>query len=216
MFICLEGTDGAGKSTQANLLVDRLHQDRIPCLLVSEFSNTPIGDVIREILTYDRFIRFQKSSPTRFSESLLILSDFSMKTEELIIPALRQNTVIIADRHLDSQIAYHAPFIAASYQLNQDEFIASWMDFLHRFFPKLPDLTILLDISIEESIKRVKDRENVEMTDEELSVIGQSIKIYRWLAQHNPSYLVVDAEISIDELTDQLHRIILHRIDKGN
>lgn len=216
MFICLEGTDAAGKSTQAAMLTKRLNDNSIPSILVDEFSVSPIGDLIRDILVTDRFIRFHRRYPTRITESLLVLSDFCLKTEEIIIPALKQGLTVISDRYIASQIAYHAQFISEAYSLDLEQFLGKWRQTIYSLFPQEPDFTVLLDISTAESFKRVICRENHKMTPEELLIIQNSINIYKWLAKESPDkYVILNAEQPVDSLSDQIYSVIIRRLNSS-
>ena len=99
LFIVFEGLDGSGKSTQQQLLNDKLQFDKISSISFREPGSTVIGEKIVKILQSD-----QKLSP--LSELLLFYVSRSAIIEEKIKPALANYDVVICDRYFYSSIAY--------------------------------------------------------------------------------------------------------------
>ena len=99
LFIVFEGLDGSGKSTQQQLLNDKLLFDKISCISFREPGSTVTGDKIVEILESE-----QQLSP--ISELLLFYVSRSAMLEEKIKPALENYDVVICDRYFYSSIAY--------------------------------------------------------------------------------------------------------------
>lgn len=132
LFISLEGIDGSGKTTvQAGLLQ---HFSKYPSLAIREPGGTLISEKIREILLDEKNLEI-----TARTEAFLYAAARSQLVEEIIRPALAQGKVVIADRYLDSTIAYQG------YGRGLDlEFLTT----LNRLCcgNLSPDLTLLLDI----------------------------------------------------------------------
>ena len=99
VFIALEGGEGAGKSTQAQLLVTRLQQEGRHAILVHEPGTTPLGQHLREYLKSK-----QKISPE--AELLLFEASRAQLMAEVIQPSLSHGISVIADRFAASSIAY--------------------------------------------------------------------------------------------------------------
>ena len=99
VFIALEGGDGAGKSTQAQMLVARLRREGRQATLVHEPGTTTLGDHLRAYLKSDRRICPQ-------AELLLFEAARAQLVEEIIRPSLEKGTSVVADRFAASSIAY--------------------------------------------------------------------------------------------------------------
>lgn len=209
MFLSIEGTDAAGKTTQVHLIRNALIKRGVPTTVVQEFSNSLMGEIINTTLTTDRFIRFNRAHPTRLSETLLIMSDLALETEEIIIPALQKGNLVISDRHIDSHIAYQVPFIAQQYGLDEEKLIDEWAKFWYSKFSRIPDMTIFLDVSLETSEKRTLLKENYVLNAEERSILKKSITVYKWLCKNNPKrFIIIDGEKPIEMITSDILNVL--------
>ncbi|QCE33914.1 dTMP kinase [Acetobacteraceae bacterium] len=147
LFITLEGGEGAGKSTQARLLASWLEKSGYEVCLTREPGGTKGAEALRDLLLFSDY---------KFSSRVEVALLFAARLdhiEKVILPALENGKVVICDRFLDSTIAYQGYGI----QKGEQEtlyFIKS----LHKFLTVSPDLTFLLDISVEEGMKRAKKR----------------------------------------------------------
>lgn len=151
MFITFEGFEGSGKSTQINLLAGYLKKNGYPVLLLREPGSTRISEKIRAILLDKKndFIREK-------TELLLYLAARAQLVEEKIIPALKQNKIVLCDRFQDATTAYQGYGLGLDIKLIKSfgEFVAAELK---------PDLTILLDIKVEEGLKRRgKNKDRIE------------------------------------------------------
>ena len=142
LFIAFEGGEGAGKTTQAGLLHERLRQLEIPCDMVREPGGTELGEYLRDYLKSDRPL-----SP----EAELLL--FEAARVELIVnrvkPSLESGRVVIADRYSGSTVAY---------QGHGRGLDLSSVDTLNRFatFGIRPNIIFLLDLDPVEGLKRIE------------------------------------------------------------
>jgi dTMP kinase len=144
MFITFEGLDYSGKSTQAALLVERLEkvaQGRA-IRFIREPGGTPVSEKIREILL-DR----EHHEISEVAEMLLFSASRNQLVTEVIIPALMNNEIVVCDRYDDSTTAYQG------YGRGLDLQSISQMNRLATAGVR-PDLTILLDIPLEEIARR--------------------------------------------------------------
>jgi dTMP kinase len=140
VFICLEGSDGSGKGTQAQLLADWLRSAGMDMVLTKEPTGGPIGVLLREI------IRGNTEVPP-LAEAMLFAADRSYHLEREILPALRAGKIVVCDRYIHSSLAYQ-PARGVPEQAVRE---------LNRHFPK-PDLAILLDVSTEVAAKRAEGK----------------------------------------------------------
>lgn len=100
-FITFEGIEGAGKSTVARAVQQRLESAGAPCILVREPGGSPLAERIREMLLDPRH---RGLSPR--AELLLYLASRAQLVDEIIRPALARGTNVICDRFMDASVAY--------------------------------------------------------------------------------------------------------------
>ena len=153
MFITLEGSEGAGKSTLIERLKNYFLNKKIEFIFTKEPGATEEGKELRKILL-DKTIKLDP-----LSETFLLLADRLEHVRKIINPALEKNKNILSDRYLDSTYAYQG----AGRKINHDE--------LDQFIKPLkfpePDLTIYLDLPVEEGLKRARARDKLDRFEEE-------------------------------------------------
>jgi len=156
-LVVLEGTEGAGKTTQIKLLAERLTTAGIPCVAVREPGGTPVGDDIRDILLHPE----QEITPA--TEALLFMASRAELIAREIIPSLIEGRVVLVDRFFLSTYAYQI----YGRGLAEDEI---------RTANKLataglvPDITLLFDLSSNEGLARADargERDRMERADDE-------------------------------------------------
>ncbi len=142
LFITFEGVEGSGKSTQARLLYHRLQERGYPVILTREPGGTRIGEMIRRILVD---LQHTEMEPT--TEILLFLSARAQLVQELIRPYLDTGGIVVCDRYADSTYAYQG------YGLGRD---LDELQAINRIATGglQPDLTLLLDMPVEEGLER--------------------------------------------------------------
>ena len=101
IFITLEGPDGAGKSTQARMLAERIKKTGHEVVLTREPGGTSLGERIRDVLMYA-----PDGSHDALSDALLFNAARSRQVSEVIGPALERGTLVVCDRFSDSTLAY--------------------------------------------------------------------------------------------------------------
>jgi dTMP kinase len=144
-LIVLEGVEGAGKTTQLRRLEARLVAAGVSCLAVREPGGTPVGDAIRELLL-DPAWRIEPRT-----EALLFMASRAQLVREVIRPALERGTFVISDRFFLSTYAYQ---IAGRGLPEDDVRRANAL----ATGALVPDLTLLLDLPIEEGFRRAGKR----------------------------------------------------------
>jgi dTMP kinase len=140
----MEGPDGAGKTTQASLLKERLENLGLEVVLTREPGGTLIGEEIRKILLNPDF-----QEMTVACEILLYSAARAQLVSQCIYPSLRQGFIIISDRYLDSNIVYQG--FAGGEKLEIINKINMWAT-----AQLLPDVTFLLDIDAEYGLLRLQ------------------------------------------------------------
>ena len=191
VFVCFEGGEGAGKSTQARMLRERLEADGHVVLLTREPGDTPVGAKVRRIV-----LDPATGELADRTEALLYAADKAEHIHAVVRPALDRGEVVVTDRYVDSTLAYQG----AGRSLDGDEleWVARWATDDLR-----PHLTVLLDLEPSAGLTRFEDRDRIE---------GESIEFHQRvreeflrLAKADPDhYLVVDAHAPRDEIADQV------------
>jgi dTMP kinase len=143
LFVTFEGTEGSGKSTQIQLLANRLIELKRVVLTLREPGGTRIGEEIRHILKHS------EAGAGMFPETELLLMNASRAqlVREVICPALSGGKVVLCDRYFDSSIAYQV----YGRDLNPDQ-AQRMIDFAINNCR--PDLTLLLRVPLEVSEAR--------------------------------------------------------------
>jgi dTMP kinase len=133
IFITFEGPDGAGKTTQLNLLAENLRQRGLTVCCTREPGGTELGDKIRNLL-----LDIAHNKMSARTEALLYMAARAQHVAELILPVLARGEVVLSDRYADSTIVYQG----VARCLAKDELVA-----INRFATEgvKPDLTLLLD-----------------------------------------------------------------------
>ncbi|OAA29749.1 thymidylate kinase [Kosmotoga arenicorallina S304] len=179
MFISFEGIDGSGKSTQVKLFVEYLKNSNYHYLLIREPGGTKAGEDIRKILLHLDYRLFPQT------ELLLFMASRSQIVREIILPALKCGTVVIADRFLDSSVAY---------QGYGRELGVETVRSLNRLATGnlKPDLTFLIDISPEDAEKRKRAQEkNDKIERESLDFFKRVREGYLKIAKAEPERVKV-------------------------
>jgi dTMP kinase len=194
VFIALEGGDGAGKSTQAQLLCSWLEELGHTVVVTREPGGTPFGRAVRELVLHGDHV-----APR--AEALLFAADRAHHVETRIRPALSRGEVVITDRYMDSSIAYQG----AGRDLGVDEVrdLNLWAT-----GGLLPDLTVLVDLPADVGRSRrhgVHDR----LESEPGQFHGAVRELFLTLAQAAPDrYLVVDGELA----PGRIHELVRARV----
>ncbi|NLV21858.1 MAG: dTMP kinase [Syntrophomonadaceae bacterium] len=140
-FISLEGIDGCGKTTLRDQLYD-YYKEKYEVLVLREPGGTEVSEKIRDMLLDVRNVGIKPRT-----EAFLYAASRSQLVEEMILPALQAGKIVIADRFMDSTIAYQG------YGRGLDIEFLQELNHLCTGGLK-PDLTLLLDIDPEEGQKR--------------------------------------------------------------
>ena len=198
-FIVFEGLDGSGKSTLMNRLSQTLKDRNIDHELTREPGGTELGDKLRELI-----VTKTSQPPTARTELLMYEASRAQLVEIWIRPRLQQKKWILSDRFSASSIAFQA----GGRSINEDDVI--WLNQFATMGLE-PDLYILLDISIEESKRRRKkrqdstgvgeDRIESEKDDFHTRVRQQFLQ----LAHGKPKqWFVLSADLSTEEMLNQV------------
>jgi len=191
LFITFEGGEGCGKSVQARALYRRLSKLAIPAILTHEPGSTPFGSKLGRWLKWA-----QDKDISPLTELLLFNASRAQLVNEVIQPNLEAGKVVICDRYADSTTAYQ------SYGRGLDLEMVKAVNNAATQGLK-PDLTVLLDISAEEGLARIKARRRDRFEQEELAFHQRVSDGYLKLAADAPQrWLVIDATQSKEKIEE--------------
>ena len=152
-FICIEGLDGCGKTTQAKLLAKKLRKSH-NAVYTAEPSRGKIGTYIRKSYLYG------EKRLSSVLEALLFAADRIEHVENEVIPALNEGRLVISDRYVYSSLAYQG---AAGLSLE-------WIDKVNEHALK-PDLAVFIDVDLETVMDRLKAKKSVMENTETLKKV---------------------------------------------
>ncbi|HPK54812.1 MAG TPA: dTMP kinase [Smithellaceae bacterium] len=210
-LITFEGIEGSGKSTQMQLVAKTLLKQNIPLLVTREPSGTDIGRKIGDIL----FHREHKDMCAE-TEIFLFCAARAQHVREIIMPALKQNKVVLCDRFSDATYAYQG----AARGLNP-EFIKIINDY--SALGLKPALTLLFDLPVETGIQRAEARDNsaqnASFSDrfekESLNFHGRVREGYLNILRREPERIrLIDAARDINAIQEEVYRYIMDFIQK--
>ena len=193
-FITIEGTDGGGKSTKIEKLVEYLKSMGREVVVTREPGGTNISEKLREIL-----LDAKNSEMTDITEALLYAASRAQHVEEKILPAVKEGKIVICDRFLDSSIVYQG--YARGLDIEMIKTINSFA------LSKIkPDITLFFDIRPEIGILRKKNMHELDrMEQEKIDFHNKVYNGYKALLNENPERIKrIDAEKTIDEVYKQV------------
>lgn len=195
LFITIEGIEGAGKSTNAKLVVEYLNNLKLQVLHTREPGGTLIAEKIRDIL-----LQQDINEPiTNQAELLLLFAARSQHLENLIIPALNAGTFVVCERFTDASFAYQG----AGRGLNLKD-----ISYLEHFVQNnlRPDLTLLFDLDVKIGLERVKKRGALDRIEQEkIDFFTKVREMYLQLAQQNANrYIIIDASEELVVIKKQI------------
>jgi dTMP kinase len=191
VFICIEGLDGCGKTTQAKLLAKKLAQS-YNSVYTSEPSRGNIGTFIRKRCLYG-----EKRLST-IVEALLFAADRFEHVENEIRPALREGRLVISDRYVYSSLAYQG---AAGLSLE-------WIRTVNEHALK-PDLAVFIDVKLETVMNRLKSKRSVM---ENIETLEKARDIYlKFVAKGE--LIRIDGNRAKDEVAETLSKVVLKLLE---
>lgn len=200
-FITLEGIEGAGKSTVAKFVREFLESRGIKVVATREPGGTPLAERVRS-LVLDR----QGEPITPATETLLMFAARGLHLENLIRPALARGEWVVCDRFTDATRAYQGAGRGV-----RGEWIEQLAAEVQRGLK--PDCTLLLDLSVEKGLERVRLRSGPTPTDrfeEEPARFFERVReAYLEIARAEPGRVrIVDASVSVAEVQRQVAAVL--------
>ncbi|ULJ70335.1 dTMP kinase [Wielerella bovis] len=199
-FLTLDGIDGAGKTTQLNVIRAWFEARGLPVLFTREPGGTPLGERLREILLAP------ETQVSLRTETLMMFAARCQHLEDVILPALKNGVNVVSDRFTDATFAYQGGGRGLP-----DADIAVLERWVQGSLK--PDLTILLDVPLEVSLARIESsREKDRFEQEQADFFRRVRDVYLQRAAAAPErYVVVnsnrekaDVKVEIETVLDKL------------
>ena len=187
VFVCFEGGEGSGKSTQSRLLSGWLEQQGHAVLLTFEPGDTAVGRELRRIV-----LSPETGELSDRTEVLLYAADKAEHVDTVVRPALERGEVVITDRYVDSTLAYQGA--GRALDVAEVERVARWATDDLR-----PHLTVVLDLAPAAGLGRFEERDRIE--GESLEFHQRVREAFVAMAAADPGhYVVLDARLPVEEI----------------
>jgi dTMP kinase len=194
-FITLEGMDGAGKSTHIPDIISQIEASGHYVVSTREPGGTALGELLREIILH------KPMHPE--TETLLMFAARREHIENIITPALSHGACVISDRFTDATYAYQCG--AKGVSVEKVKQLETWVQ-----GDLQPDLTLLFDLPVELSMKRLqlaRKPDKFESEDEEF--FGKLRAAYLSRAKENPlCFRIINANQSLEKVKEEVNLII--------
>lgn len=209
-FITLEGTEGAGKSTNLMFIEQWLRDRDIDVVVTREPGGTAIGEAVRQIL-----LDKQYGEMTPDTELLLMFAARNQHLQEKILPALAAGQWVISDRFTDATYAYQGGARGLPFERIAE--IEQWVQ-----KGRFPDRTFVFDLPIEEGMKRVAARaelsgQHIDRFEQEKIDFFEKVRAtYLMRAEEAPErYTVLDAQQPLEAVQAQLQAALMSMVSES-
>lgn len=197
-FITVEGTDGAGKTTQIELLVEYLKKAGHDVVLTREPGGTDISEKIRELI-----LDVDNSAMTDVTEAILYAASRAQHVSEKIVPAISQGKIVICDRFVDSSLAYQGYARGLDLKLIEDinSYAVNGVE---------PAMTLFFDLEPQEGIKRKKNMHSLDRIEKEK--LDFHYKVYEGYKDLMKKYPERIKQIDANKSIEDVHKDVLKYI----
>jgi len=195
MFITFEGLDFSGKSTQANILVEKLRKNHTSVHFLREPGGTKISERVRSILLDKNNLEMNEAA-----ELLLFSAARAQLVKEVIVPALQRGETVVCDRYYDSTTAYqgYGRGVDIDAVMSINRLATSGRD---------PDVTFFIDIPVDEIARRKKAAgKSFDRMESSGSAFYERVRNgYREIARAQPHrFLTIDGTQRVDQIEAQI------------
>lgn len=199
-FITFEGGEGAGKSTQAKKLAERLESIGIATLVTREPGGTPLGEDIRDLILKDR-----PQDP--LTELMLFAAARAEHMTAVIRPALDDGTWVISDRFVDSTRVYQGKLYAL-----EPELIA--LIEKYTVGHDMPDLTLILDLPADAGLERAANRGTLSRYDAERIETHEILRqgFLEIATADSKRCLLIDGHLAVDSVATAVWQAVHQRL----
>ena len=204
LFVTIEGVEGCGKTTIGKMIVDKLISDGYEVIYTREPGGIEIAEQIRKVI-----LDVNNTNMDARTEALLYAASRRQHLVEKVIPALKENKVIICDRFVDSSLAYqgHARGLGIEKVYDINKFAIDTV---------MPDLTLLFDLDPKLGLERINANKNREVNRLDLEklefhkLVREGFLIIENLEPNGVKK--VDASKTIEEVFNDAYSLILNAL----
>ncbi len=196
LFVAFEGVEGVGKSTQAQLLAQRIRSElNREAVLTREPGGTPLAEELRKLV----LVNANEPIDAR-TEALIMAAARASHVSQLVLPSIRNECFVICDRFAGSYLAYQGYGRGLDLEILKivTHFASSGIE---------PDLTFFLDLDPRLALERKKEaRDRIETESPEF--FARVAQGYSELAASN-SWIMLDASLSVEDLHEEVFAQVL-------
>jgi dTMP kinase len=197
LFIVLEGPDGSGKSTMAEMIGKYYEEKGRHIEFTREPGGTEISEKIRELILDNKNTEMDYRT-----EALLYAAARAQLVSQKIIPWLGDGKIVISERYVYSSLVYQG----LGRNLGIDE-VKKINDFGTKELE--PDIVLLFDIDPEKALKRKLNIDGGDrLENENIAFHRRVYEGYKSLKEHYPEIQVINAERTVEEIFDDIKKII--------
>jgi len=191
IFIAIEGIDGAGKTTQVNMIKNEFQKRGFPVSIFKEPTDSKYGKLIKEIAIKGR----DNIAPK--DELQLFIKDRIFDCKTNILPALKRKELVILDRYFYSNMAYQGALGLNPIEIKKE----------NEKIAVIPDLVIILDCAVKIGLSRIKhNRGDIPNHFEKEEYLEKVREIF--LKMNDTNVQIIDASRSIKEVFSHIKNII--------
>ena len=205
-MISFEGSEGCGKTTQIHRLETHLQDAGYNVVTTREPGGTDVGEEIRHLLKYSH----QGNEIFPETELLLFAAARAQLVRQVILPSIKDGRIILCDRFLDSTTVYQG----IARQMSDDP-IQTINDFA--IGDIMPDLTFILDVPEEVSMKRVQERHSGppdRFEQESIDFYAKVRKGYLLLGESMPDrFCIIDGTLDRKLIEDEIWQYVRDRFE---
>ncbi|HZJ86995.1 MAG TPA: dTMP kinase [Erysipelothrix sp.] len=202
LFISFEGIDGSGKSTITQEVYNYFINKNEKVMLTREPGGNKIAEKIREII-----LDVDHDTMDDRTEALLYAASRRQHLIEKILPALKNDTLVLCDRFVDSSIAYqgYGRGIGAKEVLDLNLFAIE---------DHMPDMTFFLDVDVKTGLSRIGTRNELDRLEQEnIDFFHRIYDGYQRIIKDNPRIIVIDGTQSIEDISQEIIKHIERRLN---
>ncbi len=192
MFITFEGGEGTGKTTLIQGIALKL-REKHEVVTTREPGGSLITEAIRDIILNPKYC-----GVSYYTEALLLAASRAQHLDEVILPALKQNKIVLCDRYIDSSLAYQAYARGLGF-----DFVLS----INRYaVENLPNITFYIDLDPEVGLSRIAHRDKYDRLDQEAFEFHTQVRNgYQEVAKRYPNRIItIDGTQSIEAIEHQI------------
>lgn len=203
-FICFEGVEGVGKTTNMQFVGNWLTLHGISYVSTREPGGTILGEEVREVL-----LKHRDEPLCNDAEQLLFFAARAQHIQQVILPNLQQGNWVVCDRFTDASYAYQGG--GRGMPMERIAFLEEWVQGGLR-----PDLVIVLDMPVELGLSRARGRGQAadRIEKEHVAFFERVRDVYLQRAKAHPErYVVVDATRTLDLVQQDISNALLDRVE---